>query len=1424
MLILWKIFLIGLVTAKPQFNSVNKYDAHGNLCPLRTRTGNLCPQLCVSDVQLCPSGLGDDGCPDGQHLCIDGSCSKACGDIPARKNPCGCSFQYPPEQSKDLKPCMAFPEVTIDQYDPNNIAKTTGFCSDKFNISGEIPLWGRWSAAQELPENATVDDGRRFWSGSECPSAPKYRYTYDEPLWIGVFSCVGAEALILLLWISYKFLRENSVRRMRHRESGFKAATAKTMAPAAAAVSDKLEEKSQHSDDESKTSKQSSPESQDDEPMLQIKGFKDDFLGWIGFISVLLVSVGWIVWIGFWIGDYYGTLGDEPDTLSHYNSELLDETIIPIWIFAICWLVVCCQFQKRMRNFFRIECLPSEGTYVQIERELLEIKVGVKASKLVAFAKHVEEGFSRLTRANFHVQTCKIERTPHTKRRYFNYMCTQYVFNDATSQYAPYNFDLGTTNAQLRQHTDGLTSEEAQLRFELVGRNFIAVDAPNYLMGFVYEVSTFFYLYQIMVMWIYWYWNYYIVGLVSFGIIMVSAIVKVVVKVRSEKRVKRMAEHEEECRIFRDGQWLTLSTMDLVPGDVFKIEAGAHVPCDAAVLGGNIVVDESTLSGEPLPLKKVPVRNDQGAFDKNGSSKINTLFAGTTATQAMPTTTSDGSVSEPLGLCLDTGTHTLKGNLVKEILFPQPISFIFDEQLRLVFGILILYAIIIFVLAMVFYETQPSAAFIYAIFSMSQLISPLLPAALVMGQSVAANRLKKKGIYCVNLPRITMAGKVSLFCFDKTGTLTKEGLEFYGGLCVRSPEDRIGTLEFDSFIESFDALPDHMRSAAATCHGVAEVEGGLRIGNPVDLEMFATTQGQISKNPTPGALDTISVENLSLDIVKRFEFIHSRASMSVAVRDPRDGHVHVYVKGSFEKVKEHLDSTTVPDDYLYAANRMARQGGYVLAVGHRDLGDISVDEMEHWTRDDMENGSELVGFIVFKNMLKEDTPQAIAKLKRGSTRTIMITGDTALTGVFIGKQAGLMNEAATVYLGDIDKSGDLFWTDVDREENVDQAVIDQVTDGSADGDIELAMTGKAFNYLIEQDQIRSYILYTRVFARMLPADKLTCIRYHMERGITAMCGDGGNDTAALRTAHAGIALANNEASIVSPFSSSNHSIESCVELLIQGRSALASSLAGYMYLICYGQTMTVLKTLSFYFSISPNQNIWIYIDAFINTTLSLCVSYSGPAKRLSKYRPTAQILGPQMLTSAMGTVFINYAFVAGAFGWLYSKQWFRCNEFDSGDLDIAKWWLLADNYETAILAIVSLFQFANNAMVVNFGYLFRRRWYRNYPLLFLWAVYISINSIILLADPNWLGCRFRINCGSKSVLADKYDLHPDFYIEEYGNPIQNNIIPTGSRYELWGICIGNMVATILWQLLVALYPVHSLTRKKRPLRRLQVKL
>jgi len=194
-----------------------------------------------------------------------------------------------------------------------------------------------------------------------------------------------------------------------------------------------------------------------------------------------------------------------------------------------------------------------------------------------------------------------------------------------------------------------------------------------------------------------------------------------------------------------------------------------------------------------------------------------------------------------------------------------------------------------------------------------------------------------------------------------------------------------------------------------------------------------------------------------------------------------------------------------------------------------------------------------LGLLQFRNELKPDSASAIAALREGQIRTVMCTGDNVYTGVAIGKQCGLVPEGASVVIGDAEKDNSGSSVVVWRDET--GATVQEGEKRFVEA--ELAVTGAALRVLVESGDLDRLLLQIRVFGRVLPDQKVQVVNAHQAQDfVTGMCGDGGNDCAALRAAHVGVALSEAEASIVAPFSSgANKSCHAVVEVAkMEGRA------------------------------------------------------------------------------------------------------------------------------------------------------------------------------------------------------------------------------------------------------------------------------
>merc|ERR1712003_450632 len=150
----------------------------------------------------------------------------------------------------------------------------------------------------------------------------------------------------------------------------------------------------------------------------------------------------------------------------------------------------------------------------------------------------------------------------------------------------------------------------------------------------------------------------------------------------------------------------------------------------------------------------------------------------------------------------------------------------------------------------------------------------------------------------------------------------------------------------------------------------------------------------------------------------------------VVVRLRETGELKVYVKGSYEKIESISDK--VPVGYGTRTNFYAKRGNYTLGLAIKTLpSTLSNDDVVAMSRNSLEDGLTICGLLLFINEMKNDSPDAMQALENGGIRSVICTGDNALTGISIGKQCGIV-KTDRVLLGEM-IDGRLVWKDSDTE-------------------------------------------------------------------------------------------------------------------------------------------------------------------------------------------------------------------------------------------------------------------------------------------------------------------------------------------------------------------------------------------------------
>lgn len=206
-------------------------------------------------------------------------------------------------------------------------------------------------------------------------------------------------------------------------------------------------------------------------------------------------------------------------------------------------------------------------------------------------------------------------------------------------------------------------------------------------------------------------------------------------------------------RAMRDGSWKMIPSTELVPGDMVYLRMGDLVPADLKVTSGTISIDQSSLTGESLPVE---------------AEKDATAYAGTIVVRG-----------EATALVTLTGIHTRFGKTAELVRLAKSTG----QLEKIVFSItkylVILDAILVgIVLVYAFVTGLPMGDMLpFALILLVASVPVALPATFTVATALGALDLARNGVLVTRLSAIEEAASMQVLCTDKTGTLTENKLE-----------------------------------------------------------------------------------------------------------------------------------------------------------------------------------------------------------------------------------------------------------------------------------------------------------------------------------------------------------------------------------------------------------------------------------------------------------------------------------------------------------------------------------------------------------------------------------------------------------------------------------------------------------------------
>jgi Ca2+-transporting ATPase len=666
-------------------------------------------------------------------------------------------------------------------------------------------------------------------------------------------------------------------------------------------------------------------------------------------------------------------------------------------------------------------------------------------------------------------------------------------------------------------------------------------------------------------------------ALVILGVVAINATIGYVTESQSERTINSLQSLVRPSALaIRDGMPKELRAEEVVIGDILVLKPGSYIAADGRLLEAQrLSVDESTLTGESVPVSKVtvPLATQELAL----GDRVNMVYMGTLVTGG-----------QGLAVVVATGRFTELGKIqaltdeaeAPETPMERQLSQMGTQLVYLSGGVCTLVFGIGLLRGYGFLEMLKSAISL-AVAAVPEGLPTVATTTLALG----IVNMRKRHVLIRRLEAVETLGCVQTICLDKTGTLTLNKMSVvaaYAGM-------RRIQIENDQFVvreEGIDPLAcEEFVKLAQVCGLCSETE--IEKQGEHYILRGSPTENALIHLAIQAGVDVYQLREYSpiLQITHRAEnrnFMSTLHRTNNHAEDGRGAPFFVAVKGSPAEVLAmctwHLkDGERVPlseQDRLTIESENERMAGdalRVLAGAHGYVDDEGKDAP-------IPQELTWLGLVGMTDPIRQGVKEVIDGFHCAGIDTVMITGDQSPTAYAIGKELALS------------RNGHLEILDSTHLANIDPEVM-------------TALAEKV-----------------HVFARVSPAHKLQIVQA-LQRGgkVVAMTGDGINDGPALKAADIGIAMGNTGTDVareVADVVLEDDNLETMIVAVSQGRTIYTNIRKSVHFLLStnMSEIMVMFTAIAAGLGqpLNPMQLLWINLISDIFPGLALALEPPEP--------------------------------------------------------------------------------------------------------------------------------------------------------------------------------------------------------------------